>query len=98
MIIFLLMLDPTAVWMLENEVRRSINLTPEKPHLYCDTNINLKQAEKKMLGKLFSELGIVGKYSILVSFGNFPIVRAKGIQLESKMILKSHSELYSFPR
>lgn len=62
--------------------------------MYCDTNINVKQAEK-MLCKLFSELGIVRKCLTLMLFGNFSFVcavSAKRIMLGTKMILKFHSE------
>lgn len=63
--------------------------------MYCDTNINVKQAEK-VLSKLFSELGIVRKYLTRMLFGDFPVVcsmSAKRIMLVSKMILKFGSEL-----
>lgn len=64
--------------------------------MYCDTNTNVKQAEK-MLCKLFSELSIVRKYLTLVLFGSFSIVCTISVGRtipDSKTSLKFHSDLF----
>lgn len=64
--------------------------------MYCDKNINVKQAEEKSYVSSFLT-AVLLKSIGLTLFGNVSIVltiNAKIIMLLSKMILKFHSELF----
>lgn len=60
--------------------------------MYCDTNINVKQAGKKMQCKLFSELSIVRKYLTLMLFGSSSIVYTVSVK-KSYARAKNDSEV-----